>query len=440
MQAPVPKPTTQPPIHWPSVWQLGLSSLALLVVWSMGLWLAFLALNEWITQTMSGAEGNAVPLLLMAAGAIFGGFLLLPSAGYAFLRLIGRPTSWTFRPRYPGLAIVLLVPALLLGHLAAENPQFAWIALPPIHVIAVGLSVYWLLTLGQRGLALGSPQRTWGVFTGGFVLAPTLSLIAELAAIAAVAVLGGFYLSNNPVLAEKVAQLTDVLANDPAALENLRDQLEPFLLQPVVLYTAITFVAVLVPLIEELVKPIGVWLLVGRDISGSQGFVAGLISGAGYALFENLSLSSGTSEGWAVIILARMGTSLMHILTAGLSGWALAEAWKNGSYLRLGFTYLAVVFTHGIWNVMALMTAGAELLPPNHPLPERIIQMGNAAPLGLVILTGAAFVLLIWINISLRRAIIPPASAQPSSQTTPVNGHLGDENLTNKEYPIHGID
>ena len=104
----------------------------------------------------------------------------------------------------------------------------------------------------------------------------------------------------------------------------LLDQLETYLMQPSTLYIALLFGALIVPLLEELFKPIGVWLLVGRKPSPAQGFAAGLLSGAGYALFENFSLGASAGEDWAMVVVARIGTSLIHIVTAGLMGWALS--------------------------------------------------------------------------------------------------------------------
>jgi RsiW-degrading membrane proteinase PrsW (M82 family) len=80
-----------------------------------------------------------------------------------------------------------------------------------------------------------------------------------------------------------------------------------------------------------------------------EGFTAGLLSGAGYALFESLALASG-GEQWAALVFARIGTAGIHILTTGLTGWALVLAWRRRRFLRLAATYVFVVSVHGVWN------------------------------------------------------------------------------------------
>ena len=113
---------------------------------------------------------------------------------------------------------------------------------------------------------------------------------------------------------------------------------------PAVVASVFVYIAVLVPLIEEILKPIGVWLLAGRKLTPVDGFMAGVLSGAGYALFENLFLSS-SGEQWMSVVLARVGTGAVHMFTTSLVGWGLASAWGQGRYLRLALSFaLAVGF------------------------------------------------------------------------------------------------
>jgi hypothetical protein len=177
--------------------------------------------------------------------------------------------------------------------------------------------------------------------------APFLSLLAEIAVIISVSILGISYLALDPDFAQGLAQLSESYLVDPGQPpDEIFNFLEPHLAQPIVLYGGMLVVAVLVPLIEEFFKPIGVWLLAGRDPSPGEGFAAGALSGAGFALFENYTLSASSGEEWAIVVVARMGTSIIHILTTGLTGWALALAWKERRYLKLGLTYLVSVTIH----------------------------------------------------------------------------------------------
>ena len=142
-------------------------------------------------------------------------------------------------------------------------------------------------------------------------------------------------------------------APDPQAILNT---LLPFLVNPGVLFIGLAFISVLVPLVEETLKPIGVWFLAGQKITPAQGFGYGVISGAGFGLFENLGNTSGGGEVWAVLAASRITTLLLHCFTAGLVGWALASAWSQRRYLRLGITFIIAVLVHGLWNGMAVLS------------------------------------------------------------------------------------
>jgi hypothetical protein len=173
-----------------------------------------------------------------------------------------------------------------------------------------------------------------------------------------------------------------------------------------VVIAALAFWSLVVPLIEELLKPIGVWLLAGRDLSPAAGFAAGALSGAGYALFESLALTSSGAE-WTTLVAARIGTGAVHILATGMTGWGLAIAWREGRYALLGLAYLGAVSIHGLWNGITLFSsflAVAESL--NLPLDvPGVARLGEIAPIGLSILAGAALVALVWANRRLARSV-----------------------------------
>jgi len=143
-----------------------------------------------------------------------------------------------------------------------------------------------------------------------------------------------------------------------------------------------------VPLIEEAFKPVGVWLLFGRLHRPAAGFVAGLLSGAGYAMFESLAAFSNGEE-WATVAVVRMGTAAVHIVTTGLVGWALVGAWREKRYLQLGLTYLAAAAIHGSWNATTI-TLLVSQLSASQPTPRElplISSLASAAPVILGLLT-----------------------------------------------------
>jgi hypothetical protein len=244
------------------------------------------------------------------------------------------------------------------------------------------------------------------------VAGPVLSLLVEFIMIMGVGILGFSYLARDPVVAQEIAQLTENFLADPnQPPDALFEFFEPYLAQPITIYIGISVAAVLVPLIEEFIKPIGVWLLLGRKPTPAQGFAAGVLSGAGFALFENFTLSASSGDEWALVVLARMGTSVIHIVLTGLTGWALATAWREGRYIRLGLTFLVSVTIHALWNGLVVLTIIPELLPVDAAYPEVLKNIAIASPIGFTFLLLGTFGLLLGCNAALRRAIIPPADA-----------------------------
>lgn len=394
-----------PHLNWPSALQFALSALGLVMLWSAAVGIFVLALS-WRFDRAAPVE-NATPMFLLAAGLFFSGALLIPSGGLALMDMLGRGETglrWSARLQLgnPGWLILLAPLALLAGYWVSQNQTLAWLLLPPLHIVAVAIPVWWLYHLGRRGLPSSSPQRAWGVLASGLVLGPILILIAELGALLVFLVVGGVYLASDPQLSRELVDLVQRLSFAAPSPETVQRLISPYLLRPAVAYLALVFAAVLVPLIEELIKPIGVWLLAGRQITPRDGFVAGLLSGAGYALFENLAFSSSAQD-WAWVVLIRIGTAVMHIFTAGLTGWALALAWRERRYLRLAVAYLTAVVIHGLWNGLSLLSVGAELAPAGAAGSSFVFRVAAITPFALFALALTTFITLLWANNSFRR-------------------------------------
>jgi len=408
-------------IHWLSFLQLGLSLLGMLTLWGFAIMLGFMVLSSTISAGETSSIGDTLPLLLMAAGLAFGGILLIPSAGFAFLHILNKPNPIKFKLPRPSLVFIFIPLSVSLGYLAAKSPTLTWIALPPIHVISIGLSILWLSSLGARGLLVGSNQRIWGIFGAGMVAGPILSLFVELVVFLGVGILGIGYFARDPAFAQGLSQFSEnYLANPDMQMEAMFSFLEPYLMQPITIYGGLIVIAVLVPLIEEFFKPIGVWLLINRKPTPYQGFAAGILSGAGFAIFENFALSASTGEEWSLVVIARMGTSIIHIFTTGLTGWALAQAWQEGRYFRLGLTYLVSVSIHALWNGLVMLSVIPELLSSSTPYPDVLRAIGTSSPIVLLILLVGCFALLLRSNSTLRRAIMAPIKEGTPVQLQPV--------------------
>jgi hypothetical protein len=393
-------------IHWFSVAQFALSTLAILGLWTGAAGLAAMGLLSRFQAT--AGMNDALSLLLMATSMAASGLLLIPSAVLGFLHMTGRrvPESgripWLLRPT---ILIFFLPLALLAGYWVSNSDTINWLLLPPIHVIAIGLPVLWLLYLGIRKLPAGSLQRIWGVFGSGLVLGPTLIFVSEFFAMLAFGFILLIPLSQQPELQQELNNLLQRLQVSPPSPAGMSQLVAPLLTRPAVILSMLTFFSVIVPLIEEAFKPVGVWLLAGSSLTPTEGFTAGLLSGAGYALLESLLLTSGGQD-WLFLVTARTGTAVVHILTAGLTGWALALAWREKRYLILGLTYLAAVIIHGLWNGMTLMitfSSFAETQDLQAALPL-VTRLGSIGPIALGFITLAAFTVLLLSNRALRRS------------------------------------
>ncbi len=170
----------------------------------------------------------------------------------------------------------------------------------------------------------------------------------------------------------------------------------PYLVKPSVVVPALIFFSIVIPLLEELVKPLGVWLLVGKLDSAAQGFVFGALGGAGFALVETFNVSGQMGE-WGIVLFTRIGTGLLHVTTSALMGGAIFPAVRERRYLRLLGTYLLVVLLHGLWNASAL-TVSFSALAGTYLQPGRFETLQWISAIGIVVLAVALFVILIASN------------------------------------------
>ena len=380
-----------------------MSLLAIFLLWSAALPFILVGVSQ--NFNLTAAMGEPISLLLIASGLVLAGVLLVPSAVFSLFALLGRKTrSFPQKAVYwiAGFSILFLPLALLAGRWVIQNAKPVWLLLPPLHILAICIPILWLVLLGSRGLPAGSPKRVWGVFGSGLVLGPLLVIILEIFVMVLLLVAFVLYASSQPDLVAELSRLADRISASPQDPAVLQQMIAPFLLRPAIAFGAIVFFSVIVPLIEEAIKPIGAWLLVGENLIPAAGFSAGLLSGAGYALFENLFYTASIPN-WATLVIMRSGTALMHIVTAGLTGWALARAWRYRSYLGLGIVYLISVLIHGLWNGLSLLSAAGQIAPDQ--LAGSFLQeLLSAAPISLLVLSAALFVLLIKFNSDLRKS------------------------------------
>jgi len=342
-------------IHWLSVFQFVLSGLALSGLWGLA---AISIFNNFLTP--NGQQTDVFgPDWFASFGYFSLGLLLLPSTILALRRILGRPSQEVSIPggRF-GLTVFLIPIVLATGIWLFENNLSGWVA--PLHIFLGLLSVGWLLWLAIHNLEPGSGQRSWGALGAGMTLTPILSLIFEIIGVIFLLIILGIYVSTNPDLISALERIGNLADRINPNVELIIENLQPFFNDPFVLILTLIGLGIFVPMIEELFKPLGVILLLGRKLSAAQGFALGAISGAGYALVENLSIGTD-GDSWALITIGRFGTSAMHILTTALSGYALVRAKNKKRYLALFGIYVLNVAIHGIWNMLVVLSSATIL-------------------------------------------------------------------------------
>jgi len=404
-------PPARKPLHWPSLIQLILSLLAAFILF--GAFVAIVLSASFQYFTPGAAATDPTGSFMIAASLAFAGALVLPSAWYAWKHL-----AYPDQDSHPvperrgfGLALtiavlVLVAGALLLGNWAAQNNLLTWLVLPPLNIIATGLPALWVVYVGTRGLIPAAPRRKWGVFAGGLVLGPLVILILELILLVVIGILAIFWAMLNPSLANQLNSLVFRLQNSGPNLDAVINQLVPFLLNPGIIFLVFAFISILVPLLEEALKSIGVWFLAGQKISPAQGFGYGVLSGAGFGLFENLGNTSGGAADWVLLASTRISTLLLHSFTAGLMGWALVSAWSERRYFRLAITYAVAVVLHGLWNGMALLSAAGSLQDVTTiSLPTYLQQISSLSSDGIIFLSIIVLLFYFGSNAFLRRSL-----------------------------------
>ncbi|KAF0111287.1 MAG: hypothetical protein FD147_1038 [Chloroflexi bacterium] len=393
--------------HMPSVAQLVISIIGLfssiLTMFALGL---LIVVNGSMLE-VSMPETQQMLFLIWISGAI--SLLTLPSLVLSIRRLARKSLPQTNSRKLYVIAN-LLAPAIVFL-IYFGNKAIVSQSLPAVKailtVILVTVPLWWFVELGRHHLNSGSPQRQWGLVNFGVYITLPIVIFVELVLIAIGIGIGIAWLMQQPEFTPLWMQMQTELRINPQEFPNILAHLEPLLQKPGVIAAGFFGVAILIPLVEELFKPLALWFFMKRNWSPAEGFTAGLLSGAAFAMVESLtSLSAVPNEAWLVTIIGRVGTGLLHILTTGLIGWALTASWRDGRYLRVGMVYLASVTIHGVWNFFALLFG----LGPNLNIPTipSFATLSIASPWILVVIALWMITILFAMNRKLRIESIPP--------------------------------
>lgn len=320
-----------------------------------------------LVDTQSGlVESISVGLLVWSS--ILAGLLLGPMIILSVYRLRRQPLpAWldTRQPAYRKSVfwVILIWPIIVaIGWFIAGMPPLAVFLLGPINLLVAGLPILWVYHAAQRDLEGGSQLRKWGILGFSLTVMPALIIVLELIAIVIMAGFGGIWLayrfSVDPQIERELMFLFNrimVLGDD---LEAIVQFLEPYFMQPSVIFWVMAIFAGIMPIIEEVFKPLALWFFAGRKITLQEGFVGGLLCGAGFALMENVLYFTTVTlpEDWLFMAIGRAGTGVLHMLASGLVGIGLAKAWRDGNWFFLILTSGFAFILHGFWNAVALVS------------------------------------------------------------------------------------
>ena len=280
----------------------------------------------------------------------------------------GGPPRWLSipMPALNWLPVVLFVLTLIIRlFLLPEEPTQGFLP-AGLTAMAVVLPALWFLRLGAGSQWGKNSKRNSGLLT--FSLSFTTYFILILEAVLFFAVVVGVLaaLGRDPQMMEALENLLPLLQGANLAPEELVELLAPLLSTPPIFISILLLVALVIPMIEEAFKTLGVWLLKGRGISPAEGFVAGMVSGAGFALVEGLlnsaAMASSTSADWLGFVIGRLGGTLLHIFNGGMLGWAMANVWQGKKPAKVVGTYFLTVLLHGIWNGVAILELSPQVI------------------------------------------------------------------------------
>lgn len=354
---------------WQTILALALSAMGIIYFLVQALGIGVLWVSSMIDPQTGMAENISTSLLVWSS--LLASALLAPVLLTSISQLRGKGIpAWldTSRMAYRKAArwVILAWPvALLVGWFVAGKPNIAVFLLGLFNILVAGVPVLWIYTLSQSRLEAGSQIRKWRIFGFSLTITPFIITVTEilvLVGVGLVVVLWTiFRVSSNPALERELNFLVGQLSNIQD-LDVLFQLLKPYLMRPVVIYGVLAVLSAIVPLIEEILKPLAIWGLAGKNLTDREGFVAGLLCGAGFALMENLLYFTGVSfaQDWIFMVIGRAGTGVLHMLASGLMGWGLARIWRRGKWGFLVLMVVGAVVFHGVWNALAI---GAGVVP-----------------------------------------------------------------------------
>ena len=365
---------------------------------------------------------DQITSLSLALTAFTACFLMIPSFVHARRPAQPSPVVAIHKPLLLAvtLGMVLWGGMVFFEGTLAQNSASPWL-LAFLQIFATGLPLFFIFVVASRGLSAGSKQRAWGIFDLSLSVTPLVIIILETLLLILFGLIVVFALLMQPGALNNLQSLTQDLqnlGNNPSLTNPL---IAEFSQSPDFLFGLLIMVAFLVPLVEEILKPLGLIVLAKRKPTPSQGFVSGVLCGAGFAFLETSSALAGAAGAdWTTLAVTRLGTGLLHITASGLVGWGLASAITLKKRGRFWGTYLAAAALHGTWNAFAVLMGYFPILTGTiKPNLQVAAWLGNIAPFVLIAISMGMVVILVAMNRKLRKETTTPPELPISPVSEP---------------------
>jgi hypothetical protein len=401
-------------VHHRSVWQLVLGILSLVSYLMLALILISMLEGN---GSGSGASINVSSLQSFTYAIVFFAMLCSPSIYTALRRLNDNEPHSLAAPKWTliaGGALLLVWGGLIyLGdRLSIWSHQPALTAL--MNVLVISLPILIWVVIGSHGLKTKSAQRLWATFNFSQFVTMGASMLVEVIALLVALLAAGSWLVQQPEFLPYVSLLDNPSALTQQQITSIAYDIMP-LINTGVLYALVGLaICLFVPLVEELLKPLGMWLFIGKDINPSEGFFLGLVCGSAFALTESLLIMGAAGSDWTSTVIGRAGTSLLHVTTTAITGWAMAKSWRDGKYMRISLAYLGMILLHGTWNFFAMLMGLSDMVfPIDAPWMETLIPVAQWVLCGLA---AGMITLLFVVNRRLQKESKPPVLQVTISQ------------------------
>jgi hypothetical protein len=416
--------------HWPSLSILVVLGLSVAFVLLIALGLSVSSIIDLFTE-----GGDAAGQMISAFAFGFEAVILLLCSWFVLQKTLGyeqadAPFIFPFADWQIVAVIGTVIVSVAIGGVIAysEVVWLGWIVLPVLTILVIVPPIWLLFGIGTRGIELSPRWRFFGIFGLSMTIGPVLMVVLEMILLLGVIIAGfGMVYVQQPILFKELLKLATILKQETNQDVVLK-LLAPYISNPLVIATAVGYIALAVPLIEELFKPLAVWIFAKKIESPAQGFAMGVLSGAAFALIESLNASGDGTVSWPVIVSIRAGTSLLHMTTSGLVGWGIVSAFHEKRPSKFFAAYFTAVAIHGLWNACAV-GVGVSMVGEYVGKPEWLYNIIPAMLCGMSVLGIGMFAVLIAANRKLRNFPSPYPSPEGRGDYSlpPFGGRAGDE-------------